>query len=444
MNRSFKNRVSKHFAEKTKVNSKSRSKSVSKAKHPVLSVAAAATALAAGVMIPFAINNGTDISDEKQRELLDEISYIDARITDAQNLAAAVTASKAVSGGIDIPRIAYSLRADGKTVAVLDSKDKIESVLSEMKKNAVKNHEGAKAEFVEKLEILEGVHTQDEIMTVDEFKECLAAESKVTETYTVKSRDTRQSISQYYGISVEDLEKLNPNIKGSKLENGDKLNVVYRKNPVNIKMTVTETRTDEIKFSKKTVKDPVLSTLYKKVTTVGENGEKEITADITYIDGRKVSEEILSENIIKYAVDEITTVGTNDGPGASLGRFSWPLPGFSTLTSEFGPRWGRNHNGIDISGSGVYGADIVAADGGEIILAQEDGSGYGKHIIIDHGNGYQTQYAHCSELYVSAGDMVDAGQAIAAVGSTGDSTGPHLHFEIIKDDTQIDPLPYLE
>ena len=197
------------------------------------------------------------------------------------------------------------------------------------------------------------------------------------------------------------------------------------------------------KFKKETVKDDKLSTSYKEVTTEGKDGEIKTTSQITYIDGRAVSEKVLYKEVISEVVNEVTTIGTNDKVGASLGKFSWPLPNYDTITSEFGPRWGTNHNGLDISGSGVYGADILASDGGTVILAQEDNSGYGKYVIIDHENGYQTLYGHCSKLCVSAGDKVSAGQKIAEVGSTGYSTGPHLHFEIIDNGTKIDPYPFL-
>lgn len=444
MNKASESRSSKHFAEKTKMYSIKRMKYAAGVRKTALSVAAAAV-LTAGIIIPFAVKNSkTESVNDRQTELLEEISYTDARIVEAQNLAAAAVANKAMSENIEIPIVAYSLKVDGKNVAILGSDEEIRKVLSEMMKNSVKDYDDAEAEFVEKVEILEGMHTQDEIISSDELKACLSAKSEVSETYTVKSGDTKKSIAKYYGISVESLEKLNPNIKVQKIKTGDKLNIVSSKKPISVKVTVTETKTSEIKFNKKTIEDDTLSTSYKKITTEGVNGLKETTAKITYIDGRKAVEEIISEEVITEAVDEITTVGTNDNPGASLGKFSWPLPEFTTITSEFGPRWGTNHNGIDISGSGVYGADIVASDGGEIILAQEDDSGYGKHIIIDHRNGYQTQYAHCSELYVSVGDKVNAGQKIGAVGSTGNSTGPHLHFEIIKDGTKVDPLPYLE
>lgn len=109
--------------------------------------------------------------------------------------------------------------------------------------------------------------------------------------------------------------------------------------------------------------------------------------------------------------------------------FIWPLPGYSTITSGYGPRWGSMHTGIDISGGGCYGAGIVAAASGTVIKAASHWS-YGNYIIVDHGGGYTTLYAHCSKLLVSVGQNVAQGQKIALVGSTGQSTGPHLHFEV--------------
>lgn len=124
----------------------------------------------------------------------------------------------------------------------------------------------------------------------------------------------------------------------------------------------------------------------------------------------------------------------------------WPLPGFYQITSYFGPRdlaGYTYHYGIDISGSGVYGHDIVAAESGTVLLAQTDKS-WGKFILIDHGNGMLTRYAHCSKLLVSQGDKVTRGQVIAKVGDTGNVTGPHLHFEVYEGDQRYNPLNYLD
>lgn len=132
--------------------------------------------------------------------------------------------------------------------------------------------------------------------------------------------------------------------------------------------------------------------------------------------------------------------------GSTSKYLLWPLPGFHQITSYFGPRdlaGYTYHYGIDISGSGVYGHDIVAAESGTVLLAQTDKS-WGKFILIDHGNGMLTRYAHCSKLLVSQGDKVTRGQVIAKVGDTGNVTGPHLHFEVYEGDQRYNPLNYLD
>jgi len=127
------------------------------------------------------------------------------------------------------------------------------------------------------------------------------------------------------------------------------------------------------------------------------------------------------------------------------GQFRWPVPTHSFISSYFGNRThpisGRsdNHSGIDIPAP--TGTRIVAAADGIVRTSGRMG-GYGNTVIIDHGNGYRTLYAHNSRNRVSVGDHVVAGQHIADIGSTGVSTGPHLHFEIIRNGTPIDPLPF--
>ncbi len=120
------------------------------------------------------------------------------------------------------------------------------------------------------------------------------------------------------------------------------------------------------------------------------------------------------------------------------GGFAWPWRG--AITSGFGPRWGSFHEGIDIDC--VTGDSIGASKAGTVISATYD-SGYGYYIVIDHGGGFATLYAHNSELYVGAGDSVSQGDAISACGSTGHSTGDHLHFEVRVNGSPQDPMGYL-
>lgn len=134
-----------------------------------------------------------------------------------------------------------------------------------------------------------------------------------------------------------------------------------------------------------------------------------------------------------------------DGDGGASG-FLWPCPSSKRITSGFGNRAqptaeaSTNHKGIDIGAS--YGAAIIAAAGGRVTTAAYSSSA-GNYVVISHGNGLSTVYMHCSALYVSAGQTVSAGQSIAAVGSTGYSTGNHLHFGVIKNGSYVNPLGYV-
>lgn len=126
-------------------------------------------------------------------------------------------------------------------------------------------------------------------------------------------------------------------------------------------------------------------------------------------------------------------------PDLSLGGlFTWPV--IAPVSSPFGPRWGRNHNGVDLAAN--QGDPIKAARDGQVLLAGVV-TGYGQTVVLSHTDGTRTLYAHASKLLVKAGQTVKQGQVIALVGSTGNSTGPHLHFEIIVSDRPRDPLAYL-
>ena len=127
------------------------------------------------------------------------------------------------------------------------------------------------------------------------------------------------------------------------------------------------------------------------------------------------------------------------------GVMTWPVPGYTGITSYYGWRFNNTdfHTGIDISGANIYVKNIVAAADGVVIKAQEtyvQGVGYGRYLLIDHGGNISTLYGHTSQLLVSEGDHVTRGQAIAKVGSTGWSTGPHLHFEVRENGTAVNPL----
>jgi len=136
--------------------------------------------------------------------------------------------------------------------------------------------------------------------------------------------------------------------------------------------------------------------------------------------------------------EQIRGAGTTGGGQPSAAGLIWPCDG--VVVSGFGMRWGRMHEGIDIGCA--YGTPNRAAASGTIIYAGWLG-GYGNLVVVDHGNGLSTAYAHASSILVSVGQSVSQGQTVSLVGSTGHSTGPHLHFEVRVNGVAVDPLPYL-
>lgn len=218
-----------------------------------------------------------------------------------------------------------------------------------------------------------------------------------------------------------------------------------------VQVRSTEVYTEPIPYDKRTVKDNSKYIGYVEIHTKGEEGKKQITADVIYVNGEPLYREILREEVVKEPVTEVTVEGSyrvnpNAEPGVATGSFMWPLPSCRMVSSPFGTRWGKLHAGIDISGNGVTGKPIIAADGGVVTQANTEGwgGGYGLYVVVDHGNGYVTTYSHCDEILVEVGQRVAQGEVIAKAGNTGNSTGPHLHFEIRINGTAVDPLPYLK
>ena len=205
-------------------------------------------------------------------------------------------------------------------------------------------------------------------------------------------------------------------------------------------------------------------TMIADIETLSDDAQAEYDA---IAEAEAEAEETLQEAIRKRAAEEAAKNAANNansggasggsggnsggggssggGSATSLSNLQWPVPSCTLITSRFGyrvaPTTGAStyHGGLDI-GAGM-GASIVAAGAGDVIYAGANG-GYGNCVMIDHGNGVVTVYAHMSSIGVSYGQYVTAGQYVGAVGSTGVSTGPHCHFEIRINGAQTDPAAY--
>ena len=166
---------------------------------------------------------------------------------------------------------------------------------------------------------------------------------------------------------------------------------------------------------------------------------------------RKQAEIDLEMAKARAALDALINQNTANSQNTEYygGSFGWPTPGYKRITSPYGPRTytlnGKKvssyHRGIDIGAPS--GAKIAASNGGTVVTSAYNAGGYGNYVILDHGGGKMTVYGHMSKRMVSVGQSVTKGQQIGKVGSTGRSTGPHLHFEIRVNGTAVNPINYL-
>lgn len=211
--------------------------------------------------------------------------------------------------------------------------------------------------------------------------------------------------------------------------------------PVKIATVEYEIYENEIAYDTERVEN---GELYEGNTTVevkGENGKEVVKRKIEKINGSIKSNSEISKTVEKAPTNEVLMVGTKEKPsGVGTGSFAVPYNG--NITSRYGQRSMGNHKGVDIVGP--TGSPIYASDDGVVTYADFENGGYGNIVKIDHQNGYETYYAHCSEILVKKGDVVKKGDLIAKVGNTGRSTGSHLHFEIRKNGETQNPLDYID
>ncbi len=215
--------------------------------------------------------------------------------------------------------------------------------------------------------------------------------------------------------------------------------LLFQKDAIAVTSVVNKAVEKEIPFETKTQNDANLYIGESVTVTEGVLGKAAVTEETVYHNGAQKSNRILTENIILTPVTKVVRIGTKEKEVLKTGVL-YPLEG--VISSPFGSRWGKMHEGLDIAVS--EGTPVLAAECGTVSYVSENAGGYGKFIRIDHGYGVETAYAHLSKIEVSVGQKVNANTRIALSGNTGRSTGPHLHFEITQNDTPLDPTKYLK
>ncbi|WP_110943316.1 M23 family metallopeptidase [Virgibacillus senegalensis] len=295
-------------------------------------------------------------------------------------------------------------------------------------------------ELSEDVTVSEAKADPEDMMTEEQGLKQLEKGTRTDAVHPVKEGEVLGEIAGKYDMDTEKLLKLNPELtEDSVLQIDQEIHVTKRKPYLQVIVSEETTKEETIPY-KKEVKES--KSLYKGETETkqeGREGSKQVHYAVEKVNGQVKEKEVLEEKTIEEPVKEVVVKGTKVESSRGTGSLQWPAVGGS-ITSHKGQRWGKEHKGIDIAG--VSNRSILAADNGVVVSAGYNSGGYGNKVVINHNNGYRTVYAHLASIKVKTGQTVSKGSKIGVMGSTGDSTGVHLHFEVYKNGALQNPTKY--
>lgn len=302
--------------------------------------------------------------------------------------------------------------------------------------------------FVQSIRVERGLYPVSSVESLQSINVKLDSVVEGEQTYTIQQGDSPSLVADKVGIPTQTLINLNPDVTQSMLV-GDVLVISHEQPFLQTKTVKTVTEEKEIAFTTETELDHNKASGYEKVVQEGKNGLEEIVSEVTYIDGYETERTVISKTTLqepvtaKIVVGSLTSSQYNfSGSGAAstesnVGGYIWPVNGGYISC----PIWGYSgHTGTDIAAPA--GTTIWASKGGTVAYAGWS-NGYGYNVLINHGDGTKTRYAHCSSLAVYTGQQVSQGQVVGYVGQTGWASGNHCHFEIISNGTFLDARNYI-
>ncbi|MDC3416768.1 peptidoglycan DD-metalloendopeptidase family protein [Aquibacillus salsiterrae] len=313
----------------------------------------------------------------------------------------------------------------------VSSNDDAQEVLDSLKNKYRPSEQTSKVDvqFSVKPELTETAVKPSEVLTAQEAIRYLTKGTLTDSFYQVKAGDVLGEIAASNDLSIDELKRINPDLNEDKLlQVGQKINVTKYRPLVDVIVKEEVTASEKIPFKVEVEKNKEMYKGQTKIKQKGMNGEKKVTTVVTKRNNNLESEKVIDEEVIKEPTKQVVVKGTKVVPYRGTGDFIWPTVG-GVVTSPMGQRWGTIHKGTDIAG--VSDRTIRAVDNGTVSFAGYSGS-YGNKVVINHNNGFKTVYAHMQSLNVSAGQTVAKGTKIGVMGTTGDSTGVHLHIELYK------------
>ncbi len=340
---------------------------------------------------------------------------------------------------LDIKAPATAIVVNGKVIAYMEKEKQAQQLIEDMKEEYIQlddNEKLLEVSFAEKVELKEGWADSAEVLSMEEVRNLITTGTADPQKYIVEDGDCLWMIARKNDMYVDDIMKVNK-LETEDLSLGQEIILEKNKPYISVLCKIEGEKTEAIPFETQVIVDKASSSI--RIKQEGKDGQKQIAYIATLINGVVQDREVLEENIIKKPTDKIIIKGSKvvqvaSRSGGGTGALDWPVYGSITQYYRSG------HLAIDIAAN--RGTPIKAADSGYVTYAGYQG-GYGNFIIVDHGNGIVTRYAHCDSFKASVGERVEKGETIATMGNTGRSTGPHLHFEVQSYGSFQNPLNYL-
>lgn len=347
---------------------------------------------------------------------------------------------------------AFVVTVDGEVIGAVKENEKIDEYIEEIKSEYLEE-DVVDVSFDKEIEYTyEQYVDAEEIVDEEDIIDKLSSNVAEPVYYEVQQGDNPWNIARDNGITTDELNECNITFDGEQIEDiteycpiGALVQLSEEVPYLQVLTTKEVEYTEAIDYEIVKTEDPDMYKGDSVVEIEGIEGEKTVKAMVTYKGDTPVSTEIIDEKVISEPVTKYMRVGTREtttpvstGSGGS-GEYFWPVDG-GYISAYQGD--GRGHKGVDIAAP--YGTPIYAAESGTVIETGDGwNGGYGNCVRVQHDDGNVTVYAHQSSIAVSYGDYVVKGQLLGYVGSTGDSTGNHLHFEVRSYGTYANPLDYV-
>lgn len=343
-------------------------------------------------------------------------------------------------------RTAFGIEVNGSVEVVLASRDEAEKALAILQQQASGGMQGklVSSQIKEKISVVKTVAANGELVSPSEAARLLLQGRTRIKEYTVKEGDNLWLIARRHDLRVKDIRALNPEITGEFVDVGQVIKLAKVEPLVHIETRIRNQVVENIPAPVKVELKRSLRQGVEKVVQEGKPGKQVKQIEVLMVNGVPIDQKLVASRIVENPRPKVIYKGGRGGSYMIASRGSagtdllWPTRG--PISSPYGKRWGRMHTGIDIDGN--TGNPVHAAEDGVVIQAGWYAE-YGKFIAIRHADGVVTRYGHLSSIDVTEGQRVSRGEYIGAVGSTGRSTGSHLHFEVLKNGDFQNPLAYL-